>query len=87
MFLSLHPPYRALKDSSIGHILFEAITLADLGGKALPLSFRPTGATFAIDGGIIPHVVQHLGRWKLTDVFFKHCVHSKTPGDFADTLL
>ena len=43
------------------------------------------GASFAIDGGISPHVVQQTGGWKSTDAFFKHYVHSKTRGDFADT--
>lgn len=87
-FLTLHPPYRAIQSSTVGSILSKAIALAGLGGRGFsPKSFRPTGATMAVDGGISPHIVQQIGRWKCTDVFFKHYVHSQTPSGFSDSLL
>ena len=50
-------------------------------------SFRPTGATRAIDGGIDPEIVQKMGRWKCTEVFREHYVHSKTPTIYTKTVL
>lgn len=88
VFLTMHPPYRPIQSTTVGSVLAKAIVLAGLGGRGFSAkSFRPTGATTAVDGGVSPHVVQQIGRWKSTDVFFKHYVHSKTPACFAETLL
>lgn len=88
VFLSLRKPYDALSASSIGKILDEAIDIVGLSGKGFTAkSFRPTGATTAIEAGIDPHIVQKVGRWKSHDVFFQHYVHSKTPCDYVSKVV
>ena len=88
VFLSLKLPYKGLASSSIANILEESIELAGLGGQGFSAkSFRPTGATVAIKKGVNPKVVQQIGRWKSTDVFFQHYVHSKTPSEFTSKVL
>ena len=50
-------------------------------------SFRPTGATSAIDIGCDPKVVHRLGWWKTESVFFEHYVHSRTDVYYTQSLL
>lgn len=88
VFLSLNKPYKAITAAAVGKILEEAIGLAGLSGQGYTAkSFRPTGATLAIDRGVEPKIVQKLGRWKCTDVFFEHYVHSRTPPDYVSKLV
>jgi len=88
VFLSLNKPYKAISAASVSKILEKAISMAGLAGQGFSAkSFRPTGATRAIDGGIDPEVVQKMGRWKCTEVFREHYVHSKTPRAYTQTIL
>jgi hypothetical protein len=88
IFLTLRPPYKALVASSIAKVLEEAITLAGLGGQGFSAkSFRPTGATSAIEKGINPEIVRKVGRWKDSEVFFAHYVHARTPDNFTDDVI
>jgi hypothetical protein len=88
VFLALRKPHGALSASGIAKILEESIMLAGLSGQGFSAkSFRPTGATMAIEQGIEPHVVQKMGRWKSADVFYQHYVHSKTPSNFASSII
>jgi integrase len=88
VFLALRSPFKAISASAIAKVLDEAIGLAGLSGQGFSAkSFRPTSATVAIDQGVDPHIVQAVGRWKSTDVFYKHYVHSRTPEDFVNKVL
>ena len=87
VFISIKKPFLALSASSVSKILESAIVLAGLDGLGFSAkSFRPTGATRAIDSGMDPNIVQKIGRWKCTEVFRNHYVHSKTPSDYTETL-
>ena len=88
VFISLNRPYRAISAASVASILEDSINLAGLSGLGYSAkSFRPTGATLAIQRGIDPHIVQKVGRWKSTEVFYNHYVHSKTPNEFVSEVL
>ena len=88
VFLGVRSPYNPLTSVSIARILEQAIDYAGLKGQGYTAkSFRPTEATRAIDMHVDPHVVQSIGRWKSTDVFFRHYVHSATPVDFSDDIV
>ena len=88
VFLSLNKPYKAISAASVSKILEKSISLVGLAGQGFSAkSFRPTGATRAIDGGINPEIVQKMGRWKCTEVFREHYVHSKTPSAYTKTVL
>ena len=77
VFLSLNKPYKAISAASVSKILEKSISLVGLAGQGFSAkSFRPTGATRAIDGGIDPEIVRKMGRWKCTEVFREHYVHS-----------
>ena len=88
VFIGLNKPYKAISAAAVGKVLEEAIGLAGLAGMGFTAkSFRPTGATKAIERGIEPEIVQKVGRWKSTDVFYQHYVHSRTPVEFTDAIL
>ena len=88
VFLTLRSPYKALEASSVAKVLEESISLAGLSGQGFSAkSFRPTGATSAIEQGISPEVVRKVGRWKNAEVFFEHYVHARTPDSFSDNVL
>ena len=88
VFLTIRPPFKALEASSVAKILDESIVLAGLGGQGFSAkSFRPTGATAAIEQGINPDIVRKIGRWKNSEVFYEHYVHARTPHNFCDNVL
>lgn len=88
VFLSLRAPFVALQASSVAKILEESIKLAGLGERGYSAkSFRPTGATSAIESNINPEIVRKVGRWKDSEVFFAHYVHARTPDEFTDVVL
>ncbi len=66
----------------------EAIRLAGLNNQGFSAkSFRPTGATIAIDSGCDPEITMRQGRWKTRSVFFEHYVHSKPPVSMSSDIL
>ena len=88
VFVALKKPYKAISAASVANVLEESLAFAGLANKGFSAkSFRPTGATKAIENGVAPDVVQKLGRWKCTEVFKNHYVHSMTPADYATKLL
>ena len=88
VFINLRAPYGPLTSSSIARVLEDAIKMAGLSGLGFTAkSFRPTGATRAVDGQIDPHVVMSIGRWKTADVFYRHYVHSIPPTNFSDKII
>lgn len=88
VFITLRPPYKALEASSVAKILDEAIELAGLGNQGYTAkSFRPTGATSAVEQGIKPETVRKVGRWKDAEVFYSHYVHANTPESFTDDII
>ena len=88
VFISLKAPYGPLSSSAIAKDLQECIDLSGLKGCGFSAkSFRPTGATVAIERGEDPKMVQTMGRWKSTEVFYNHYVHCKTSSDFTDKIL
>ena len=88
VFLTLTAPYKAISASTAATILNEAIKLAGLDGMGYSAkSFRPTGATAAIDMHCDPDIAMRLGRWKTRSVFYEHYVHSKPPASlFSDII-
>jgi len=88
VFLSLLRPYNALSAKSISGVLASAIELAGMGGKGFSAKcFRPTGATAAVDTGLCPNKVRHIGRWASAEVFEKHYVHTTVPKEHVDKIL
>jgi integrase len=88
VFLTLKKPYRALDASTISDIMNESIKLAGLSDKGYTAkSFRPTGATVAIETKQNPAQVMKTGRWKTESVFFDHYVHAKNLDSYSDSVL
>ena len=88
VFIGLKRPFKAISAASVAKILDSSISRAGLSGQGFSAkSFRPTGATRAIDAGIDPDIVQKVGRWKCTEVFRNHYVHSKTPKEFTSAVI
>ena len=88
VFLSLRRPIQPLGASGVAGVLEKSIELSGLGGQGYSAkSFRPTGATVAIDNGVNPDTVRKIGRWKNKEVFEEHYVHSQTPWQFTSDLL
>jgi len=88
LFIQLQAPYKPITAATVGNILEEAITLAGLSTDIFSAkSFRPTGATVAINEGHDPRNVMKMGRWKTQSVFYEHYVHSRIPVSFTDDIL
>jgi hypothetical protein len=87
LFLTLSQPFRAISSSTVASILESAITRAGLDNQMYTASFRPTGATLAIESGKDPDMVMKMGRWKTRSVFMDHYVHSRTPEEFTEDIL
>ena len=88
LFLTLTRPYKAIEASSVARILNDAIDRAGLKSQGFTAKcFRPTGATNAIKLGLSSDVAKHIGRWKSSDTFEKHYVHTQVPSDYTVNLL
>ena len=84
VFITLQPPFRALRKSTIANIMEEAIRGAGLGNQGNSAnSFHPTGATAAIDFGRNPDIVMKTCRWETASVFRDHYVHLQPPTDYT----
>ena len=87
VFLSLHKPYKAISAATVGSVLSESISLAGLSPSLYtPKSFRPSGATKAVDSGMDPDKVRRLGRWKTSSVFYEHYVFDKTSDRYCNMM-
>ena len=87
VFITLRRPYLPMDSSTIANVMSESISLEGLSGKGFTAkSFRPTGATCALDTGINPDVARYIGRWRSADTFFKHYVHSRVPDTYLPAL-
>ena len=87
VFLSLKAPFKAISSSTVANILDEVITLAGLSDKGFSAkSFRPTGATLAVNSGILPETVMQIGRWKTKEVFMNHYVYPNAPKSYTENL-
>lgn len=88
VFLSLKAPYGPLSSASVAKDLQACLDMAGLKNSGFSAkSFRPTGATVAIEKGNDPKTVQSVGRWKSSEVFYNHYVHSRTPESFTSAVL
>ena len=88
VFIALKAPFGALSSAAVANDLQSCVDMSGLKGRGFSAkSFRPTGATVAIDKGTDPKMVQSVGRWKSTEVFYGHYVHSRTPENFTSTVL
>jgi integrase len=88
VFLSLSKPWKVIEACTIGRVLEQAIKLAGLDGRGFTAkSFRPTGATIAVENGVDPEKVMRIGRWKTRSVFFDHYVHSRVEDDFTTGMI
>lgn len=88
VFISLYQPYNAISAATVASILDESITQAGLSRELYSAkSFRPTGATVAVNKQHNPKTVMKVGRWKTESVFYDHYVHSTTPLSFTDDIL
>jgi integrase len=88
VFLSLFKPWKAIEACTIGRVLEQAIKLAGLDGRSFTAkSFRPTGATIAVENGVDPEKVMRIGRWKTRSVFFDHYVHSRVEDGFTTGMI
>ena len=88
LFLSLKQPFDAISAKTVTRILEKAIILAGLKESGFSAkSFRPTGATVAVQAGVDPDVVRRVGRWKSRETFETHYVHSQPPKEMTDVVL
>jgi hypothetical protein len=88
VFLALTPPPGAIAAKTVATIMNEAINLAGLSGKGFSAkSFRPTGATLAVETGCDPEIAMRVGRWKTRSVFYDHYVLAKPPETFSTNIL
>ena len=88
LFLGLRKPHEAISAKTVTRILEQAIILAGIKEEGYSAkSFRPTGATVAVEAGIDPDVVRRTGRWKSRETFKTHYVHSKPPPGMTDVIL
>jgi integrase len=86
VFLTLRQPFKGLDASCISSVLSGVLHQLGLRNTT-PKAFRHTGATMAIEAGMNPDVVLHIGHWKSSDVFYQHYVHSRPPANFTDAIL
>ena len=88
LFLSLTSPFKAISSARIAFILDEVSALAGLAEKGFSAkSFRPTGATKAVNSGVLPETVMQIGRWKTKEVFLNHYVYPHAPQSYTTNLL
>jgi hypothetical protein len=88
LFIQLQEPYKAISAATVSKVLDESIKLAGLPANQYSAkSFRPTGATTAIEEGYDANKVMKVGRWKTQSVFYDHYVHNKTPNSFTDSII
>ena len=88
LFISLRKPHTALSSATIARILDRAISMAGLGGQGFSAkSFRPTGASHAVEQGLQPDTIRKVGRWKSQETFESHYVHSRPAVYFTDKIL
>ena len=88
LFLSLKKPFNAISAKTVSWILEKSIANAGLTGQGYSAkSFRPTGATSAVDAGINPDTIRKIGRWKSSETFETHYIHSRPPLSFTDNIL
>ena len=88
VFLTLYKPYRGIDASTVAKILNDAIVLAGLSKDQFSAkSFRPTGATRAVEQNFDRDLVMQTGRWKTGSVFFEHYVHAKPPTSYTDCII
>ena len=88
VFVTNKRPYRGLAASSVAKILEEAIALAGLDRRLYSAkSFRPSGATRAIESGCDPDRARRIGRWKTPSVFFDHYVYDKPAVEYSDNII
>ena len=87
VFLSLKAPFTAIRSGTVARQLQRAINLTPLKGKGFtPKSFRPSSATAAVKGGIVPETTMQVGRWKTQQVFFNHYVYPRAPDTYTDVV-
>ncbi|GFN91423.1 reverse transcriptase/ribonuclease h/methyltransferase [Plakobranchus ocellatus] len=87
VFITLLPPFKALSAQSVGTILRQSIADAGLDESFTPRSYRPTGATEAVVGGVEPYVARSLGRWKSEEVFASRYVYPLSTKSATDSIL
>ena len=88
VFTPLNYPYSSLAVSSIAKVLNKAIDLAGLKKRGFSAkSFRPTGATSAIEQGVDADIIQKTGCWRSQECFRDHYVHSVPPRTMSDKIL
>lgn len=86
VFITNSPPYREVSVSTISGMLRDSIREAGLSTEFTPRSFRPTGATAAVLGGVAPHTARSLGRWKTESVFFERYVYPLSNDSITDKM-
>ena len=88
VFTPLNYPFAGLSSQSIAAILNKSIELAGLAGRGFSAkSFRPTGATTAVQNNMDPDRVRQTGRWKDEACFQKHYVHTIPEMSMTDVIL
>ena len=87
MFITLKRPFKAISAQTVARILERAIVLAGLENQLYSAkSFRPMGATNAVESGLDPDVIMKVGRWKSCETFMTHYVHAKPVSSFTDSI-
>lgn len=85
LFISLNQPFKAISSDTVRNILEEAIKLAGIDNMGISAkSFRPTGATLAVDTGVLPETTMQIGRWKTKETFMNHYVYPRAPTFFTE---
>lgn len=91
VFISLRPHnghYQAVTAATISQILNEAIKMANLDGQGYTArSFRPTGATAAVQCNTKPETAMQIGRWKTDSVFRERYVYPLAQDSYTTDIL
>jgi|GEM_PF-5577106 len=86
VFISLVQPFKGVNAQTIASILRESIKDAGLPDTFTARSFRPTGATAAVVGGVDPHTARSLGRWKSEQVFFERYLYPISQSSISERM-
>ena len=88
LFLSLKPLFGAISAKTVGRVSSKAIKLVGLEELSYNAkSFCLTGATMAVQAGLIPDSIRKIDRWKCSETFENHHVHAQPVEEFTDKIL
>lgn len=87
LFLSLGNLAVAMSAKAVRLELNTVVKLAGLDATKFPAkSFRPTGATNAVQAGVNLDFIRKVGHWKNAETFESHYVHGQPPDEMTNNI-